>query len=92
VARKHSFVINESNTKIKSATSVVENVVGITEAVKVDVQGHSCVLELYVINQEDHDLLLGLDWFVATGAQFFPGEGVLRFASEVIFLVLMLIF
>ena len=68
-----------SDTKVKVATNEIENVVGITEPMVIDVQGHSCILELYVINHEDHDVLLGLNWFMATGAQFCPSEGFLRF-------------
>ena len=86
VARENQFKVLDSEIKIKVATNEVENVVGVTEPMYIDVQGHSCTLELYVINHEDHAVLLGLNWFMATGAQFCPSEGVLRFKSEIVFL------
>ena len=86
VARLNNFKILASDTKVKVATNEIENVVGITEPMVIDVQGHSCILELYVINHEDHDVLLGLNWFMATGAQFCPSEGFLRFKSELVYL------
>ena len=52
----------------------------------IDVQSHSCRLELYVINHEDHDVLRCFNWIMATGEQFCPSEGILRFKSEVVYL------
>ena len=43
-------------------------------------------MELYVINHEDHDVLRCLNWIMATGEQFCPSEGILRFKSEVVYL------
>ena len=51
---------------------------------KIDVHGHTCTLEMYVLEHDDHDALLGLSWFMATGAGIFPGEGILRFNDEIV--------
>ena len=38
----------------------------------------SCILKLLVIDHEDHEVLLGLDWFRETGAGLFPKENILN--------------
>jgi hypothetical protein len=38
------------------------------------------------MDHEDHEVLLGLDWFVATGAGLFPAERVLKFPGQKIIL------
>ena len=82
----NNFKILASNTKIKVATHELKFVVGITEPMEVNVQGHTCILELYVINHEDHDILLGLDWFLTSGAEFCPSKGFLRLNRKIIYL------
>jgi hypothetical protein len=86
VARLNNFNILASNTKIKIATDELKFVVGITEPMEVNVQGHTCILELYVINHEDHDLLLGLDWFLTSEAEFCPSRGFLRLNRKIVYL------
>jgi hypothetical protein len=86
VARLNNFNILASNTKIKIATDELKFVVGITEPMEVNVQGHTCILELYVINHEDHDLLLGLDWFLTSEAEFCPSKGFLRLNRKIVYL------
>ena len=86
VAKQYNLEIRSSDVRVRTATNEIEQVEGVTAPMIVNVQGHSCELEMYVICHEDHDVLLGLDWFMATGAQFCPSEGILRFASEVVYL------
>ena len=69
-ARHYGFVILPSDIRIKSANNAVTAVVGTTDLVTVDIQGHSCQLTLVVLDHDDHEVLLGLDWFMATGASF----------------------
>ena len=71
-----------SEVRVKAANNMVTKVVGITRVVKVEIQGHTCDLELLVLNHDDHDVLLGLDWFGITGAGLFPAEKILKFPSE----------
>ena len=84
IAKIHKFKILESNIKVKVADNEIVQVIGITEPVRIDVHGHTCILEMYVLEHDDHDALLGLSWFMATGAGIFPGEGILRFNDEII--------
>ena len=81
MAKAHEFKILESNIKVKVATNETDDVLGVTEPMTIDVQSHSCRLELYVINHEDHDVLRCLNWF----AYFCPNEvrlQVYHFAFE----------
>ena len=72
---------------MKLANNTVQKVLGVTQQLYVDVYGHVCQISFYVMELTDHDLLLGLDWFVKTGAGIFPGENVLKFNSDVIYLL-----
>jgi hypothetical protein len=85
-ATKYNFNILPSNVQVKVADNMVVDVVGVTDPVTIEVQGHSCTLELFIMEHDDHEVLLGLNWFIATGAGIFPGEGILRFKGESIYL------
>ena len=84
VAKKYKFKILKSDIKVKVADNEIVQVIGITEPVKIDVHGQTCMLEMYVLEHDDHDALLGLSWFLATGAGIFPSEGILRFKDEIV--------
>ena len=84
IAKRYKFNVIESDVRVKVADGEVVQIVGITEPVTIDVQGHSCTMEMYVMEHDDHDALLGLSWFMATGAGIFPGEGILRFHDEIV--------
>jgi hypothetical protein len=71
-ARHYGFSILPSDIRIKSANNTVTDLVGTTDLVTVDIQGHSCQQTLVVLNHDDHEVLLGLDWFMATGASLHP--------------------
>ena len=68
-----------SEIKIKSANNAVTPVVGVTEALSVDIQGHTCPIIMVIMEHDDHEVLLGLDWFMVTGASLHPKFKVLRF-------------
>jgi hypothetical protein len=84
IARKFGFHIKKSNVRVKVANNKVVNVIGITRPVEIDVQGHKMVLEMYILEQDDIEVLLGLDFFMATGAGIFPKQGVLRFEDDIV--------
>ena len=85
-ARHYGFVILPSDIRIKSANNAVTAVVGTTDLVTVDIQGHSCQLTLVVLDHDDHEVLLGLDWFMATGASLHPKSHTLQFPGTVVHL------
>ena len=82
VTRKYSIKVLPSAIKVKTADNSINNVIGITEPLTIEVHGHICKLEMLVMDHEDHDVLLGLNWFVATGAGLFPAEKVLKFPGQ----------
>ncbi len=83
-ARHYGFSILPSNKCIKSANNTVTAVVGTTDLVTVDIQGHSCQQTFVVLDHDDHEVLLGLDWFMATGASLHPKSHTLHFPGSVV--------
>ena len=43
-------------------------------------------MSFVIMDHDDHEALLGLDWFGLTGAMLCPAEKMLRFPSQKIFL------
>ncbi|RNA12566.1 hypothetical protein BpHYR1_015521, partial [Brachionus plicatilis] len=66
-------LIFPSSSKIKTADNTISMVVGKTEKIKLDIQDH-----------EDNDGLLGLDWFMQTGASLNPSQKLIKFPSDII--------
>lgn len=64
--KKNGLNLNDSRIKIKTANNSISKVDGKTDSLKVDIEGHVCDLEFLVIDHEDNDGLLGLDWFMRT--------------------------
>jgi hypothetical protein len=69
-ARQHGFSIFPSDITIKSAK-------------RIDIHGHRCSISFIVLDHDDHEQLLGLDWFRLTGASLHPRDLVLKFATDV---------
>ena len=73
-ALNKNLVILGSDKKFKTADGVIQNVIGITKSLCVEIQGTFAFMSFVVIDHKDHDILLGLDWFNQTGAGFYPGK------------------
>ena len=73
-----------SNKSIKTATNEVSSVIGETSPMKVDLKGHCCDLPFIVLDMEDHDVLLGLDWFEESGAGIYLQHKLLKIKSHII--------
>jgi len=73
-ANKIGIKILPSRTKVVLADNSTKYVVGKTERLTVDIQGRSCELSFLVMDHEDYDAILGLDWFTQTGAGIYPSE------------------
>jgi hypothetical protein len=71
-ARRHGFSLFPSDITIKSANNAVTPVVGVRDELP-DVR------TFIVLDHDDHELLLGLDWFRLTGASLHPRDLVLKF-------------
>ena len=74
VIKKTGLKMSESTVMVKTADGKVSNVLGLTDLMKVEVHGHVCHLQMLVMNTDEHDVLLGLDWFMATGAGVFTAD------------------
>jgi len=79
---KHKLTIIPSDIQVRVANNYVSKIIGVTENVSVEVQGHVCKLSFIIMDHEDHDALLGLDWFNETGACLCPATKTLTFPSE----------
>ncbi|CAF1142183.1 unnamed protein product, partial [Brachionus calyciflorus] len=73
-AIKNNIEILRSDLKIRTANGMVCHISGITKPLEVDLSGHKCFIEFLVFDHEDHDVLLGLDWFKKTGCGIFLSQ------------------
>jgi hypothetical protein len=86
IVQKYSIPILPSQTQIRSANNSVDTVLGITPPLTINVENHVCNLQLLIIDLEQYDVLLGLNWFQATKAGLYPAQKVLKFEAEQIHL------
>jgi hypothetical protein len=87
MVHQHQLLIKPSEIKIKSANNAITPVIGVTETMEITIDGYSCLLPLLVMDHEDHDVLLGINWFEQfphTG--IFPKEKKLIINQQVILL------
>ena len=87
VANRYNFTILPSDIQIKSANNAVTAVVGVTAALTIDINGHTCQISFIVLEHDDHEILLGLDWFRLTGASLHPSDRVLNFPGTTVSLL-----
>ncbi|RNA35355.1 hypothetical protein BpHYR1_031093 [Brachionus plicatilis] len=73
-AISNKFEILRTYKRIKTATGIISEASGVTKPVEVDIGGNKCILEFIVFNHDDHDVLLGIDWFHKTRAGIFPAH------------------
>ncbi|RNA02190.1 hypothetical protein BpHYR1_052987, partial [Brachionus plicatilis] len=67
--------------RIKTAIGIISEASGVTRPVEVDIGGNKCILEFIVFDHDDHNVLLGIDWFHKTRAGIFPAHGLIKFPS-----------
>ena len=79
--------MGECMDHVKTASNEVIPVIGETEEVMVSVEGHTCRMSFLVLDMDDHEVLLGLNWFEKTGAGIFPSEKILRFPGHTVHLL-----
>ena len=81
-AVKNNIKIHQSSHKIKTATGMISEASGKTSNLEVEIGGRKHELEFIVFDHNDHDVLLGMDWFELTGCGIFPSKGILQFPDE----------
>ena len=52
--------------QVKLADNSVKDILGNTDLLKIKIGSSETYLELIIIDLEDNEVLLGLDWFIAT--------------------------
>jgi len=67
VAKEHRIPLNDTQVKIRVADGREAKVIGITDNVQVRIKNHKTKLRFVVINHNEYDVLLGLDYFNKTG-------------------------
>ena len=82
-ARKNNIKILNSDVLVKLAHNEVVKVLGVTEKLHVDVRGHSCDLEMFVLPNSDFECLLGLNWFLEMRVSISPADRTIKFQSEI---------
>ncbi|CAF1105585.1 unnamed protein product, partial [Brachionus calyciflorus] len=75
----NNFEIFRTNNSIKTATGTVTKASGRTRLLEVDIGGNISMIEFIVFDHEDHDILLGMDWFHKTQSGIFPSQGIIKF-------------
>ena len=86
IVQKYNIPILPSQTQIRSANNAVDTVIGITPSLTINVENHVCTLQLLIMDLQQYDVLLGLNWFQATKAGLYPAQKVLKFEAEQIHL------
>jgi hypothetical protein len=84
-AKKYNIPVYESDIKVKVANNAEEKIIGFTDKLEINVANNICELQLAVIPHDDHEILLGLDWFNETYAGFYPNRNIVRLAGKTIF-------
>ena len=80
--KKFNFKRFDSEVQIKTADNNISNVIGITESLTVNIKDIVITkLKFLIIDHEDHDVLLGLDWFNKTGVGIYPKQNYLMVPS-----------
>ena len=83
IAKENRFKVFDSDVHVKLAHNDIIKVIGVTEKLHVEVYGHTCDLEMYVLPHDEYEVLLGLPWFNATRCAINPAERTLKFNSEI---------
>ena len=79
LATKFNLKWNKTDKEIQIANGNKVEVVGVTEFTEVKVQSSLCKLKFLILSYAPFEVLLGLDWFVSTGAQPDPANRRLNF-------------
>lgn len=77
VAQRYGFDVIESEKVMKTADNLSRKVSGEIKNLTIEIENIVCTLNVVVIDHRDHDMLLGLDWFLATGVGVIPAENKL---------------
>ncbi len=83
---KDYLIYRKSDEKIKTANDQISTVKGKLLDVEVEIANHVCKLDMLIFDHTDHDVLLGLDYCQITNICIFPGENMIRFPNEKVYM------
>ena len=72
-ADKLKIKILKSNEKIKSSTNNIQNVVGKVSNIEIEISGRKTIMEFLIVEHDDFDILLEVNWFKKVKAGVFAG-------------------
>ena len=81
-AERHNLRVHASDTQIKTADERISQVFGVTDTLKLDIQGMVTFMKFLVIDHKDHDVLVGVDWFLLTNATINIARKFIEFPKQ----------
>ncbi len=72
IAERHSFVLFNSNIKIKSISGETIKPIGPTKEVNVKIDTNETKISFIVLESQENDVILGIDLFNKTEAGIYP--------------------
>ncbi|RMZ99726.1 hypothetical protein BpHYR1_052017 [Brachionus plicatilis] len=82
IAAQNNIDILACENKIKTATGIITHASGKTKPIEIKLGNSLFLIEFIVFDHEDHDDLLGLDWFQKTNSGIFPSHGLKKFPGS----------
>jgi len=87
IAKRLKIPYVVSDIQVKVADNNVRTVRGVTGPVEIEIEGikHQLKEGMIVLDHDEHEVLLGLDWFSESLAGLFPAERKLKFPTRTIY-------
>ena len=85
-AMDYGFEILPTDIKIKVADNRVKNAIGETRPLRVILGESACDITFIIMQHDNHQVLLGLDWFSKSGAMLNPSENSIIFPRRTVYL------
>ena len=82
VAKANNFRLRYTNTRIKFFDGRTIKAKGTTNRLVLDVLGHRTRMSFTVVDVDDYDMLIGMDYFKRTGVGIYPKQRLLRYPNE----------
>ncbi len=82
VAIQKGFKINPSNTKVRLADGTISPVAGVTDRLPITIKSKTVQMQMLVLDNKSHSILLGQDWLDLTKAMLWPHENKIYFPDK----------
>ena len=83
---KDCFQHRFSEERVKTADNRINQVKGGVKNVEINIAGHVCTMDMLIFDHEDNDILLGLDYCEKMNLGIFPGQNMLSFPKEKVYM------